>query len=397
MTTLSIAALLLAAAPAAMGRLNPKAFCEDKAYGSYADVSSHCTKYVVCSQNGAFLMRCPIGLVYNDATNHCDWRNNVNCSTVQPPPPPAPTVQPPPAPTPPPNPFYLDTNGVTVLCPDARVGDVGVVNGVTYTKRDRAGLLELVGTSEEADLAMSCTSGVTDMSTMFKDASSFNGDIGSWDTSSATTMRQMFVRASSFNQDISKWDTAAVTDMSSMFLGTAVFNQDVSEWNTESVTDMMMMFYGATSFNNGGAALTWGANTVSVVSMFEMFRGAASFNQDVSGWNTASVTNMQGMFYEATAFNNGGAALTWANTAAVKNMQRMFLHATSFNQDVSEWNTESVTDMMMMFYGASSFNRDLSSWTVANIDTDGSKCAYFERYAVAWTLPKPAIPASCLG
>ena len=82
-----MAALLLAAAPAAMGRLDPKAFCEDKADGSYADVSSDCTKYVVCSQNGAFLMRCPIGLVYNDATNRCDWRNNVNCSTVQPPPP----------------------------------------------------------------------------------------------------------------------------------------------------------------------------------------------------------------------------------------------------------------------------------------------------------------------
>ena len=59
MTTLSIAALLLAAAPAAMGRLDPKAFCEDKAYGSYADVSSHCTKYVVCAQTGAFLMRLP--------------------------------------------------------------------------------------------------------------------------------------------------------------------------------------------------------------------------------------------------------------------------------------------------------------------------------------------------
>ena len=50
MTTLSMAALLLAAAPAAMGRLDPKAFCEDKADGSYADVSSDCTKYVVCSR-----------------------------------------------------------------------------------------------------------------------------------------------------------------------------------------------------------------------------------------------------------------------------------------------------------------------------------------------------------
>jgi hypothetical protein len=33
--------------------------------------------------------------------------------------------------------FSLAPNGVTVVCPSAAVGDTGIVNGVTYTKRDR--------------------------------------------------------------------------------------------------------------------------------------------------------------------------------------------------------------------------------------------------------------------
>ena len=40
--------------------------------------------------------------------------------------------------------FYLDTNGVTVKCPNAAVGDTGVVNGVQYTKRDRVEMEFLV-------------------------------------------------------------------------------------------------------------------------------------------------------------------------------------------------------------------------------------------------------------
>ncbi len=62
--------------------------------------------------------------------------------------------------------FYLADNGVTVLCPEAEVGDTGEVNGVLYTKRDRDGLLALVATNS-ADLVTSCTSGVTSMSFMF--------------------------------------------------------------------------------------------------------------------------------------------------------------------------------------------------------------------------------------
>ena len=65
------------------------------------------------------------------------------------------------------NKFYLAPNRVTVLCPDADVDDTGVIDGVTYTKRDGDGLRKLVGSANEGALVTSCTTGVTDMSLMF--------------------------------------------------------------------------------------------------------------------------------------------------------------------------------------------------------------------------------------
>ena len=37
--------------------------------------------------------------------------------------------------------FYLDSNGVTIKCPLANVGDTGVVGSTTYVKVDRATLV----------------------------------------------------------------------------------------------------------------------------------------------------------------------------------------------------------------------------------------------------------------
>ena len=64
--------------------------------------------------------------------------------------------------------FYLESNGVTVACPGVADGDSSTLGGGTYTKRDRAGLLMLVGTADEADLVTSCMSGLADMSYMFQ-------------------------------------------------------------------------------------------------------------------------------------------------------------------------------------------------------------------------------------
>ena len=42
-------------------------------------------------------------------------------------------------------------------------------------------------------------------------------DITNWDTTSVTNMSSMFFYAQSFNQDIGNWDTSSVIEMSSMF------------------------------------------------------------------------------------------------------------------------------------------------------------------------------------
>ena len=69
--------------------------------------------------------------------------------------------------------FYLNSNVVTCMCPDASVGDTGVVNGITYTKRIREQI-----TTENA--ATTCTSGITDMNYLFfLDTRNFNQDISS--------------------------------------------------------------------------------------------------------------------------------------------------------------------------------------------------------------------------
>ena len=174
--------------------------------------------------------------------------------------------------------FFLDGNGVTVRCPDAEVGDTGVVNGITYTKRTRDQI-----TPQNA--STTCTSGITDMSALFAAGNigtqNFNEPIGSWDVSSVTNMGGMF-RDSFFNQSIGSWDVRNVRNMSAMF-DDSYFNQDISGWDVSSVTNMSMMF-------------RWSV-----------------FDQPIEGWNVGGVTNMDQMFFGSFSFNRDLSAWCVSN------------------------------------------------------------------------------------
>ncbi|MCH8475974.1 MAG: BspA family leucine-rich repeat surface protein [Opitutales bacterium] len=268
--------------------------------------------------------------------------------------------------------FFLADNGITVLCPDAAVGDTGFVtiNGenIEFTKRDRDGLNTLRSISQNnPEFATSCISGVTDLSDLFSglfnDPNDFNQDISSWDVSSVTSMNNLFLFTSSFNQDISSWDVSNVTNMVQTFAFSSAFNQEIGSWDVSNVTDMGSMFIGENSFNQDIGS--WDVSNVT--NMFRMFTSNNQFNQDISSWNVGNVTNMALMFRSASSFNQDLG--NW-DVSNVTNMQSMFSSATQFNQNISNWDVSNVTDLSFMFSDASSFSQDLSFWCVENFSSE---------------------------
>jgi surface protein len=156
---------------------------------------------------------------------------------------------------------------------------------------------------------------VRDMTDIFYNESSFNGDISGWNVSNATNMRMIFAGATNFNKNISGWDVSQVTDMSYMFSGARAFTADISGWNVGAVTNMD-----------------------------EMFNGASVFNADISGWNVGNnVTNMSGMF------NNG---------------------ATNFNRNISVWDVRNV--ISYQDFGISGANIPIwGTWPLLNASLSG--------------------------
>ena len=239
---------------------------------------------------------------------------------------------------------YLVSGKPTIDCSSLNVSDTFTIGITTYTKRNRTQI-----TPDNA--ATSCTSGITDMSNLFRvgadypnNTDTFNADISHWDTGSVTTTFAMFSSSSAFNQAIGDWDTSSVVNMGFMFLGASAFNQAIGNWDTSSVTDMGSMFRNISAFNQ--AIGNW--DTSSVTDMSFMFRGASAFNQAIGSWDTSSVINMSGMFNFASAFN----------------------------QAIGNWDTSSVTNMQSMFFSALTFNQNLSGWCVAKIGDTPSNFAF---------------------
>ncbi|WP_299840248.1 BspA family leucine-rich repeat surface protein [uncultured Tenacibaculum sp.] len=227
---------------------------------------------------------------------------------------------------------------------------------------------------------------VTSMSSAFRGATLFNGDVSGWDVSNITNMNSMFSTNDVFNQDLSSWDVSKVTQMGSMFLNTKAFNGNISSWNVEQVLSFESMFNGAEVFNQdlenwnpksatnmvrmfkeaevfNGKVTNWDVGNVT--SMEEMFQRAVVFNQDISKWNVSNVTNMRSMFGAALVFNQDISA--W-KVGKVTTMRTMFSSARAFNQDIGSWDVSEVTDMYGMFSDARIFNQNIGSWNTGKVE-----------------------------
>ncbi len=256
--------------------------------------------------------------------------------------------------------FYLHENGVTVMCPDAEVGETGAVDGAIYKKIGDISELVFNGGSVFADAA--CTSDLTDLSNAFyKEENEFNLNISTWDVSNVITMENMFRDATSFNRDISNWDVSNVITMENMFREATSFNTSLSGWDVGKVLNMYGMFFKAAAFNQ--PINDW--NVSKVENMEIMFREATNFNQELSNWDVKNVLSMVAMFKEATTFNKN--INTWDISENV-DIRNLFQGATSFNQNINDWDVSGITSMVLLFQGASSFDKDLNNWDVGNVE-----------------------------
>ena len=139
-----------------------------------------------------------------------------------------------------------------------------------------------ISATDELDL-----SGTTSFVGIFRSASSFNGNLSSWDTSGVTNMSNMFYGADSFNGDISSWDVSSVADMSNMFYGADSFNGDISSWDVSNVINMKQMFLSTREFNQDISS--WDVSNV--INMDYIFVHAGIIEQDLSSWDVSKVTS----------------------------------------------------------------------------------------------------------
>ena len=321
------------------------------------------------------------------------------------------------------NKIYLASNGVTIKASATAIaGDTATINGVTYTVVDEEMLREMIADNE--DVTNVVTSLVTDMRDLFKNNTTFNQYIYTWDVSKVTDMAGMFNGATAFNQIIDFWDVSKVTNMRGMFAQTN-FNGDISSWDVSKVTDMIGMFYQATSFNQNlsnwdvtnvtyCAAFSSGAtdwtkekpnlncnavngvkldtngvtvkaiavavagdigylNGVTYTVVFgEMLKEMIAENEDVTNVVTSLVTDMGGMFNDNSHNQDIGS---W-DVSNVTRMDGMFSGASAFNQDIGSWDVSKVTNMSGMF-AQSNFNHDISSWDVSSV----TSCENFKYFA----------------
>ena len=121
------------------------------------------------------------------------------------------------------------------------------------------------------------------------------------DRTNPITLSVLANRASSWdnsNDDVTTCDVSQFTSLYEAFKNNTTFNQDISTWDTSSVNNMEYVFSGATSLT----ALSF-TDTSAVTNMREMFKGATSITR-VTLPETGLVTNMDNMFFGTTSLTS---------------------------------------------------------------------------------------------
>ena len=260
------------------------------------------------------------------------------------------------------------------------------------------------------DLSGLDTSGVTNMSDMFRADCQFSSSLESVNlkgvvTSNVTDMSGMFSGCTKLaSLDVSGFDTSKVTDMSCMFGGfyagggeggtdywadgcESLTSLNVSNFDTGRVTDMANMFYGCSSLTSLDLS---SFDTSNVTDMGAMFKNCSSLTSlDLSNFDTSRVTSFcayqasgmsnyyEGMFEECKSL----VSLNVSSfvTSGVDVLDCFFDGCASLRTlDLSSWDTSNVWTMVAMFRGCASLKTIYVSelWSLESIVESSSMFNY---------------------
>jgi hypothetical protein len=171
------------------------------------------------------------------------------------------------------------------------------------------------------------------------------------DTSLVTDMGDLFKNFTSFNGDLI-WNTGNVKNMNKMFYNAERFNKSINYWNTSNVIYMNHMFFNAKNFNQELDML----DVSNVENMEYMFSSAKSFNKSIESWNISKVNSIKCMFNKAESYNKSMNLLDLSNINCISGL---FCNAINYNQETI-FNIPNVTEVINMFCGCKSLNNKIT-------------------------------------
>jgi len=184
----------------------------------YADSSGYDNKYITTASN--YIMSLPFSGI---SSLNVNWGNGISSTYIT-------------------TPSYTYTNTpayysirisgyATSFGNASAIGYTGAPLISSISQWGTIGLTSLQGAFKGATNLVSVPSNITEyitnMSSMFYGATSFNqSSISLWNTSRITNMSSMFYNAASFDQYISSWNVSSVLSANNIFCGCPVFGQE---------------------------------------------------------------------------------------------------------------------------------------------------------------------------
>ena len=223
------------------------------------------------------------------------------------------------------------------------------------------------------------TKNVKNMSNMFRFSQVTSLNLSGLDFSNVEDMSHMLQTGLLTSLNLTGLHIPKVKDMSYFVSGTKLSDYNVlSALDTSNVENMSGMF---SVINNVSHFIFPNINMSSVNNMSEMFAGSKFSSMDLTAINTSNIIDMSRAFSCMSELTN--LDLSNFRTQNVRNMSEMFsrkINSTELsicdvtindklqNLNLSNWDTSNVENMSKMFYEASKLTQlDLSNFNTSNV------------------------------